>query len=240
MQQITRTVQRKVFPETGAGNTMDSMISPPKSILLLAVALLGPSLSGVSLQKASNSGASNTPTAGAPQYAADGQLKLPEHYREWIYLSSDFYVVTDPAKTPMGLQKGFIDVFVNPGAHRSFLQTGTWADKTMFVAELRGAEDMGSNPTRQGNAQSSVIGVNVHVKDTARFPGQWAFFNFKGDKTAKMLPVTDACYSCHAVRGAVDTTFVQFYPTLLAIAKSNNTLSTAYSQENQSAAPTTK
>ena len=101
---------------------MDSMFSPAKSIFLLIVALLG-----TSLQKASN-----TPTSAGPEYTVDGQLKLPEHYREWIYLSSDFYVNSDPAKMQMGGQKGFINVFVNPEAYGAFLETGTWADKTML------------------------------------------------------------------------------------------------------------
>ncbi len=108
----------------------------------------------------------------------DGQLKLPEHYREWIYLSSDFYVNSDPAKMQMGGQKGFINVFVNPEAYGAFLETGTWADKTMFVAELRGAEDMAStNPNRKGSDQSSVVGLSVHVKDAPVFPGSSGLFS---------------------------------------------------------------
>lgn len=46
-----------------------------------------------------------------------------------------------------------------------------------------------------------------------------------------MIPVVADCYSCHAAHGAVDTTFVQFYPTLLPIAKSKGTLSSAYQKE---------
>jgi hypothetical protein len=51
-----------------------------------------------------------------------------------------------------------------------------------------------------------------------------------------MTPVTAACYSCHAAKAALDTTFVQFYPTLLPIAKSKGTLNAAYSQEIEGAA----
>src|SRR2546425_836236 len=49
--------------------------------------------------------------------------------------------------------------------------------------------------------------------------------------TGKLLPTDMDCYSCHAQHGAVDTTFVQFYPTLLEIAKKKNTLSAAYVKE---------
>jgi hypothetical protein len=46
-----------------------------------------------------------------------------------------------------------------------------------------------------------------------------------------MIPVSADCYSCHAAHAAVDTTFVQFYPTLLPIAKGKGTLSAAYQKE---------
>ena len=71
----------------------------------------------------------------------------------------------------------------------------------------------------------------AHVKDEARFPGKWAFFIFGDSKTARMVPTNMECYSCHAQHAAVDTTFVQFYPTLLPIAQSKGTLSAAYQKE---------
>ena len=51
-------------------------------------------------------------------------------------------------------------------------------------------------------------------------------------KIGKMVPTTADCYSCHADHAAVDTTFVQFYPTLLPIAKNKGTLSASYQKEN--------
>jgi hypothetical protein len=52
--------------------------------------------------------------------------------------------------------------------------------------------------------------------------------------TGNLLPKEMECYSCHAQHAAVDTTFVQFYPTLLEIAKKKNTLSPAYLKEESS------
>ena len=40
------------------------------------------------------------------------------------------------------------------------------------------------------------------------------------------------CYTCHTQHAAVDTTFVQFYPTLLPIAQSKGTLSASYQKES--------
>lgn len=73
--------------------------------------------------------------------------------------------------------------------------------------------------------------VEVHVKDAARFGGGWAFFGFAGTQPAKMIAPTAECYSCHASHAAVDTTFVQLYPTLLPIAQRKATLSAAYEHE---------
>ena len=131
--------------------------------------------------------------------------------------------------------------FVNPQSYQAFLKTGTWPDKTMLVLEVRGAQSKGSI-NRAGHFQSTeVMGLEVHVKDEARFKsqGSWAFFGFDGDKPSTMTPASASCYSCHAQHAAVDTTFVQFYPTLLPIAQSHNTLSPTYAKESTTS-PTTK
>jgi hypothetical protein len=169
------------------------------------------------------------PPAGAgPEYTSDGQLKLPEGYRRWTYLTTGFDMSYNKAMSGMDHHM-FDNVFVNPEAYNSFLETGTWPDKTMLVLEGRMAEGKGSINQR-GNFQSTeVMGREVHVKDKAR--GDWAFYIFGDAKTAKLVDRSMACYSCHAEHAAVDTTFVQFYPTLLPIAKSKGTLSAAYQKE---------
>jgi hypothetical protein len=171
-----------------------------------------------------------TPPTAGPEYTSDGQLRLPRQYREWVYLSSGFDMSYNPA---MQMDHHMFDnVFVNPEAWRAFLASGTWPDKTMLVLEARGAEGKGSI-NQKGNFQSeAVMGLEVHVKDQARFAGKWAFFGFSGGAgTAKMTPQTENCYSCHSDHGAVDTTFVQFYPTLMPIAKEKGTLDAGYKKE---------
>ena len=164
----------------------------------------------------------------SPVYTEDGRLALPEDYREWVYLSSGF----DMSYSPMAMMGHhmFDNVFVEPGAYKAFLATGTWPDKTMLVLEVRGAIDKGSI-NKNGNYQSTeVMGREVHVKDSAHLQG-WAFFGFGSEKLAKMIPRTADCYSCHAAHAAVDNTFVQFYPTLLPIATAKGTLSAAYNAD---------
>ena len=197
----------------------DHMLTTAKTVLLLAMALFS---TGAFQENATASSAS-------PEYTRDSQLKYPEHYRDWVYLTSGFDMSYNPAMQ-MGDHHMFDNVFVNPEAYKAFVKTGTWPDKTILVLEVRGAEGKGSI-NQKGNYQGATMGLEVHVKDETRFPGKWAFFGFDDGKTAKMVPLSADCYSCHAAHAAVDTTFVQFYPTLLPIAKSKGTLAAAYQKE---------
>jgi hypothetical protein len=164
-----------------------------------------------------------------PQYTSDGQLQLPEHYRDWVYLTSGFDM-SYTASMDMGDHHIFDNVFVNPASYQAFQRAGTWPDKTELVLEQRNAQGKGSI-NQKGNYQGKLIAIEVHVKDEKRFPGKWAFFGFGEGKTAKKIPAAADCYSCHADHGAVDTTFVQFYPTLLPIAGSKGKFSAAYLKE---------
>lgn len=168
-------------------------------------------------------------TGNVPQYTADGRLKFPEHYREWVYLTTGIDMSYRPDAN-MG-HSMFDNVFVNPEAYKSFQATGTWPDKTMLVLEVRGAGSK-SSINKAGHYQTTqLMGREIHVKDEARVPGKWAFFGFENDEPAKMFPKEMDCYSCHQQHAAVDTTFVQFYPTLIELAKKKGTLSPAYLKE---------
>lgn len=191
-------------------------------LMVLAVAL---GLAAARPQASSKSDSS----ANSPVYTLDGNLKFPANYREWVYLTSGVDMSYTPA-SDVG-DSMFDNVFVNPKAYKAFLQTATWPDKTMLVLELRKAGSKGSI-NKNGHFQTGeIMGLEVHLKDEVRFPGKWAFFNADDGVTGKLLPTEMDCYSCHSQHGAVDTTFVQFYPTLLEIAKKKGTLSAAYVKE---------
>jgi hypothetical protein len=164
-----------------------------------------------------------------PAYTKEGDLVPPLQYREWIYLTSGLDMSYVPKTDPN--MSMFDNVFVNPEAYRSFLSTGTWPDKTVMVLETRGASGKGSI-NKTGHFQSgNLMGLEIHVKDESRFPGKWAFFDVASESKATLFPQTAACYSCHAEHAAVDTTFVQFYPTLLPVAQKKDTLSPSYLKE---------
>jgi hypothetical protein len=169
------------------------------------------------------------PVGYTPVYNKDGDLEPPLQYREWVYLTSGLDMSYTP-KTNADMSM-FDNVFVNPEAYRAFLATGTWPDKTVMVLETRGAESKGSI-NKSGHFQNGgIMGMEVHVKDESRFPGKWAFFDVASESKATLFPQTAACYTCHQQHAAVDTTFVQFYPTLLPIAKAKGTLSVSYLKE---------
>jgi hypothetical protein len=201
------------------------MITTAKTVLLLGIALVS----------WTDFLATKTESGSKLEYTADAQLKLPTHYREWVYLTTGFDMSYNPS-AQMPDHHMFDNVFVNSEAYKVFAETGTWPDKTMLVLEVRGAVGKGSINQRGNYQGGDTMGIEVHVKDESRFPGKWAFFGFGDEKTAKMIPTTADCYTCHASHAAVDTTFVQFYPTLLPIAKSKATLSPAYLKEAETPA----
>src|SRR5215471_11952486 len=158
-----------------------------------------------------------------PRYTADGQLTRLENYREWIFLSSGLGMSYGPNASENPANPNFDNVFVTPAAYKAFQATGTWPDKTMFVLEVRSAATKGSI-NNGGHFQDQVTGVEVEVKDEKRFPNKWAFFGFQtGAASAKAFPDNAGCLACHSANGAVDNTFVQFYPTLAPIAKAKGT-----------------
>jgi hypothetical protein len=182
-------------------------------------------IAGLSLLAAfSMAGDKPAPAEDGPDFTTNGQLKRPADYREWIFLSSGLGMTYGPAASHSSDEHPTFDnVFVNRAAYRAFNATGQWPDKTLFLLEVRASQSKGSI-NNGGHYQSDVVDLEAHVK-YERFPGKWAFFAFpNGAETAKQIPATASCYSCHAQHGAVDTTFVQFYPTLIPIAKAKGTM----------------
>ena len=201
-------------------------LTPLAPFCLIAVVAFLPSPTSTPVSAASHTGAA---IAYTPVYTKDGDLVPPLQYREWIYLTSGL----DMSYTPKGNadMSMFDNVFVNPEAYRSFMATGTWPDRTVMVLESRGAGSKGSI-NQAGHFQSgAVMGLEVHIKDESRFPGKWAFFDVANESKATLIPQGAPCYTCHADHAAVDTTFVQFYPTLLPIAQKAGTLSAGYSND---------
>src|SRR5882724_2749962 len=162
--------------------------------------------------------------------AQDATMAVPGNYREWVFLTSSLDLNYTTAAAPG--HHMLDNVFVNPEAYKGFLKTGTWPDKTILIKENRLAESAGTL-SKAGQFQTGMMNLEIHIKDEARYSGKWAFFVSADGKQPGMLkPQSANCYSCHQDHGAVDTTFVQFYPTLMGIAKDKVTLSASYLKES--------
>jgi Cu/Ag efflux protein CusF len=177
-------------------------------------------------------------TAGAVEYSRDAKMVLPKDYRQWVFLSSGLGMVYASGGAA-NANPNFENVFVNPEAYQAFVKTGIWPDKTVLILEIRASESQLSI-NKDGRVQTKLSGIEAHVKDATH--GGWAFYGF-GDSTqteGTLLPKSATCYSCHEQNGAVDTTFVQFYPTLAEVAKAHGTfneLAGAGEPKAQDAAP---
>jgi Cytochrome P460 len=161
-----------------------------------------------------------------PHYDSAGRLVLPDDYREWVFLSAglDMNYSDSP---PVEGRHIFGNVFVPRTAYRAFKKNGVWPDKTILILEDRMGATKGSI-NKTGQFQTDIAGIEAHVKDLSRFKDGWGFFAFDGTIPADLIDTNSSCYSCHLEHAAVDTTFVQFYPTLLPVAKKLNTLSSSY------------
>jgi hypothetical protein len=169
---------------------------------------------------------------GAPVFNAAGELERPADFREWVFLTSGLGMTYGPNAPRAGQPAPFSNVFVTREAYRSFMESGTWPDRTMFVLEIRRAlENVSIN--NGGRTQGDAVALEAAVKDTQRFPdGGWAYFSFDSPAglrdAAAPMPRTAECYSCHSAHGAVEWTFTQFYPAQFEVAQRMGTVRADY------------
>ena len=164
------------------------------------------------------------PPDNAPHYTADGKLIKPANYRDWVFLTSGLGMnySAGPSMHPM-----FTNVFVNLEAYREFARSGHWPDQTTWIVELYWPVTHGSI-NQGGHYQDAPMGLDVEVKDASRPNGwQYYFVGLDDDAVAETRGAAN-CLSCHSKSGAVENTFVQFYPTLLDVAVKKRTLNPGY------------
>lgn len=166
----------------------------------------------------------------APVYRAGNALVLPEDYRTWPYIGGGLGMTyADEGGTPSAAENPtFSHAFVNPSSYRHFMETGQWKDGTVFMLEFRASATEQSINTG-GFFSTHLVVLEAEVKDS-RFPDGWAYYAFgRGGRFAEAAaPLSEEaaadCVACHTEHGAVERTFVQFYPTLLDVARAKGTL----------------
>ena len=165
------------------------------------------------------------------EFTADGKVKIPENWREWVYVGTPL--------TPNALNGGeapfpeFHNVYIEPSAWEHYKASGEFANGTQIAKELvsvrenDNAEDGSSSEVSgQGYFQGEFIGLELTVKDTEKFqdqPGGWVYYSFGHhpepyEQTAEAFPA-DACNACHEANADDDFVFTQFYPVLRSVKK---------------------
>jgi cytochrome P460 len=165
-----------------------------------------------------------------PRYTNGTNLVRPTDYRAWPFLGSGLGMTYDEpaAGAQSSAPQMFSNVFVNPSSYRSFMETGKWPDKTVFVLEFRNSGSEASI-NKAGRFQTNLAFLEAEVKDS-RFPDGWAFFGFgsAGSMKDAAEPLAGkavaGCIECHTKHTAVERTFVQFYPTLMEVARRMGTV----------------
>lgn len=171
-----------------------------------------------------------SPAINQAQFTAEGAVQIPENWREWVYVGTPL--------TPNALNGGeapfpeFHNVYIEPSAWEHYKATGEFAEGTQLAKELVSVRENNNDPDNgssgevsgQGYFQGEFIGLELTVKDSARFadqPGGWAYFSFGHkpepyEQTAEAFPA-DACNACHEANADDDFVFTQFYPVLRSV-----------------------
>lgn len=186
---------------------------------LVAVAMTGV----LGLAAAAVLAGDSPPAVGAAIYTEDGQLRLPEQYREWVFIGAPL--------TPNALNGGeaafpeFHHVYVNPDAYAVYRLSGEFPDGTVIVKELlllQGDQADGTSvgPSGRGYFAGDYHGLDVMVKDGRRYAATagWGFFNFGHHappyQAAAAAAPEESCAGCHRAVQKSDMVFKQYYPAL--------------------------
>jgi hypothetical protein len=199
---------------------------------VVAMAAAGTLAAGAQTGGAKPAAASARVADGAA-FTAAGQVQAPANYRDWVFLSSGLGMTYGPAAPAAGRPPLFDNVYVNPESYRAFMSTGRWPEGTMLVLEIR--RSLSSQSINNGGyTQGDIAAIEAAVKDSQRFAdtGGWKYFDFGPTATAggsaAPQPPSASCYGCHSQHTAVENTFVQFYPTLFAVAREKGTVKSTY------------
>ena len=148
------------------------------------------------------------------RYTGAGELVRPEHVERWVFVGASLGLsYSEASRTDCpGM---FHNVYITPAAYEAFAATKTFPEGTMLAMIMY---DPGQKvaPSRHGFFEDERIALEVAVKDSARFPDRWAYFNF-GAARRSASPSGSSCNACHAQHAATDNVFTQFYPVLREI-----------------------
>jgi hypothetical protein len=155
------------------------------------------------------------------EFTADGKLKLPDGYREWVYVGAS--VTPNDLNNGHALFPEFHSVYIDPESFAEYQKTGVYRDGTVMVKELAsvGGKEESSG---KGYFMGTFNSLEVSIKDSKRFkdePGSWGYFSFEYKPSVEKetaLHATSSCNKCHEDNAEKDFVFSQDYPVLRAAA----------------------
>ena len=155
-----------------------------------------------------------------PRYAGDSLIR-PKGFERWVLAGASIglgYAQPSGAQAAGATGGLFHNVYIEPSAYEHYIRTGKFRERTMMAMTLY-EPGQKVHPSKQGFFEGRFLAVEFSVKDSGRFPGSWAYFNFgKGAPESRAVAnPRQGCQSCHAQNAADDNVFVQFYPTLRAV-----------------------
>ena len=157
----------------------------------------------------------------SPYVDAAGNIRIPEGYREWVFLGS-WHIAPQRDIDDSAGAAGFHNVYMQASAVKAYRETGKFPDGAVIVKELLKSET-GDLTTGEVSWATEVEGWFVMVKDTeGRFPASplwgngwgWVLYNADDpDNTVTRNWRTD-CLGCHTPAKRTDWVFVEGYPIL--------------------------
>ena len=153
-------------------------------------------------------------TVSVATFDDDGKLIKPGNINEWVFLGSSLGMGYSQAEFDPGSPGMFQIVRMEPRAYKAFVESGRFADGTMFALHFYGSQNEISI-NRTGFVMGGLHFMEIHYKDSERFPDGFNFYTFNNDQTvAEEVPLPNECVACHKKDGVYDGVFVQFYPTI--------------------------
>ena len=144
----------------------------------------------------------------------ENNLTLPGDIDEWVFLGSSLGMGYSQAEFEPGSPGMFQIARMEPNAYRAFRESGEFVDGTMIALHFFGSENKISI-NRAGFVMGGQHFMEIHYKDSERFPDGFNFYTFQNDDAvAAEMPLPNECVTCHKKDGAYDGVFVQFYPVI--------------------------
>jgi Cytochrome P460 len=156
---------RQSFVSNGKEGIMRKSKTFSRGVVPIAVAFAGLLLAlvmrtGVESLVHAQSSHSAVGGAAMPQYDGSAALKLPEAYRQWVFVGSSLGLSYSEGQPGVEM---FHETLMEPSAYQHFVDTGTFREGTMLALILHGTGEQ-VLPARHGRFAADVHGVEMAVK----------------------------------------------------------------------------